>query len=160
MQDEIMEALRLRKQGEWLLSNQLFLKMLESFPDDANLLYQSAWSYDLLGEERKAVPLYEKAIQKGMKEDLEGAYIGLGSTLRTLGEYEKSKAVLEEGFHQFPHNGALVTFLAMTLYNLGEHELAMNHLLRLLANTSRDESITAYQEAIHFYREQLNKTWE
>ncbi|WP_404293822.1 tetratricopeptide repeat protein [Cytobacillus kochii] len=83
MQEEIIEALRLRKEGQWLLSNQRFLKMLESFPDDANLLYQSAWSYDLLGEERKAVPLYEKAIQKGLKDGLEGAYIGLGSTLRT-----------------------------------------------------------------------------
>lgn len=160
MQEEIMEALRLRKQGELLLSNQQFLKMLESFPDDANLLYQSAWSYDLLGEERKAVSLYEKAIQKGLKEGLDGAYIGLGSTLRTLGEYEKSKAVLVEGINLFPDNGALVAFLTMTLYNLEEHELAMNHLLRLLVNTSRDESVTAYRGAIHFYREQLNKTWE
>lgn len=160
MQAEIRAALRLRKQGELLLSNQHFLHLLTEIPDDAYLLYQCAWSYDLLGEERKAVPLYEKAIQQGLREGLEGAYLGLGSTYRTLGEYEKSRTVLEEGLQKFPEDGALLTFLAMTLYNLGEHELAMNHLLKLLADTSKDESVTTYQTAIHFYREHLNKIWE
>ncbi|WP_280512914.1 tetratricopeptide repeat protein [Carnobacterium inhibens] len=53
--------------------------------------YQCAWSYDLLGEEKKAVPFYEQSIKLGLVgEDLEGAYVGLGSTYRTLGGIQKS----------------------------------------------------------------------
>jgi hypothetical protein len=47
----------------------------------------------------------------------------------------------------------------MTLYNLGEYEQSVGTLLKLLAETSTDESICQFKKAIHFYSERLNDTW-
>ncbi|TCP68322.1 tetratricopeptide repeat protein [Baia soyae] len=54
--------------------------------------YVSAWSHDVLCLESEAIPYYERAIELGLskEDDLEGALLGLGSTYRVLGQYEKS----------------------------------------------------------------------
>lgn len=115
----------------------------------------------MLGEESKAVPYYEKAIQGNLKEeDLANAYLGLGSTYRTLGEYESSKHTLEEGLEKFPHNLAIQVFYAMTLFNLNEHERSLELLLKNLATTSSDPQIQKYKNAINFYSDKLNEVWK
>jgi hypothetical protein len=44
---------------------------------------QNAWNFDLLGEESKSDPFYEKAIHLVLSSnELEGALLGLGSTYR------------------------------------------------------------------------------
>ncbi|HYK75005.1 MAG TPA: tetratricopeptide repeat protein, partial [Pseudoneobacillus sp.] len=111
-------------------------------------------------EETEAVPYYENAIQLGLPdEELQGAYLGLGSTYRTLGEYEKSKEVLVKGIELYPNNRALQVFYSMTLYNLKEHASAMELLLKGLIETSSDENILHYKRAIHFYSDKLDQTW-
>ncbi|WP_202079532.1 tetratricopeptide repeat protein [Caldalkalibacillus salinus] len=113
-----------------------------------------------MGLESDAVSYYEKAISQGLSgNDLEGALIGLGSTYRTMGEYEKSKAVLEKGINIFPENRAIQVFYSMTLYNLGHHERSMAFLLKNLGETSNDQDITSYKKAILFYSDKLNTTW-
>lgn len=93
-EEQLAIAIQLRTDNKKLESNQLLLKLVKEYPDDALVNYQCAWSFDVLGEELKAVPYYEKAITQGLSgTDLEGAFLGLGSTYRTLGEYEKSKNV-------------------------------------------------------------------
>ncbi|WP_246321240.1 tetratricopeptide repeat protein [Paenibacillus germinis] len=43
---------------------------------------------------REAVPFYKKSLELGLSgEERQGAYLGLGSTYRTLGMYDHSKIV-------------------------------------------------------------------
>ena len=136
-------------------------KLVEQYPNNALINYQCAWSFDLLGEETSAVPYYEKAIRLGLpKEQLEGAFLGLGSTYRTLGEYEKSKKVLQQGIEQFPNNRALQVFYSMSLYNLNEHSQAMEILLKTLVETTTDQEIIKYKRAIEFYLDKLDEVWK
>ena len=132
-EEQLVRALELRKEDKKKESNHILFKMAEEYPDHAFINYQCAWSFDVLGEESKAVPFYEKAIKQGLSgKDLEGAILGLGSTYRTLGEYEKSEKVLLEGMKLFPTNRAMQVFYTMTLYNLSEHKKAMEFLLKCL----------------------------
>lgn len=157
---ELKKAILLRSEGNLTESNEILEILVKSNPNAAEINYQCAWSFDVLGKEAEAVPYYEKALQLGLDdEDALGALIGLGSTYRTLGSYKKSKAVFESGLARFPDNNALKTFYAMTLYNLGEHVKAMEILLTCLVQTSNDPDITSYKRAIGFYSDKLDKTW-
>ena len=105
MEKELDNAINLRKSGSHKESNELLMKLVKGFPEDASINYQCAWSLDLLGEESKAVPFYENAIKLGLSsKELEGALLGLGSTYRSLGEYEKSKNTFLKGIESFPNN--------------------------------------------------------
>lgn len=161
MKESLDKAIALRKSGKHKESNELLIELVKAFPEEATINYQCAWSFDLLGEESKAVPFYEKAIRLGLSEkELEGALLGLGSTYRTLGEYEKSKVIFQKGRKQFPDNRAIETFYAMTLYNLGEHDKAMELLLNCIIDTTTDKNILAYKKAIAFYSDKLDETWK
>ena len=106
------------------------------------------------------MPFYERAIAGGLSgRDLEGAFVGLGSTYRSLGEYRRAVETLREGLARFPENRAMEVFLAMALYNVGEHREATESLLRTLSETSADEGVSAYKEAIVFYAGRLDETW-
>ena len=154
-------ALQLRKEGKLKESNERLLCLVKESPDNAQLNYQVAWSFDVLGLESKAVPFYEKSITLGLKgEDLEGALLGLGSTYRTLGEYQKSADTFVKGIELFPENHAMKAFYAMTLYNLGRHQEAMELLLKSLAMTSSDKHTQQYKRAIEFYADKLDEVWK
>lgn len=67
--------------------------------------------HDVMGLETEAMPYYEQAIANGLEgESLCGAYIGLGSTYRCIGEYDKAITVLETGLQQFPDNDVMKVF--------------------------------------------------
>ncbi|MFS0688337.1 tetratricopeptide repeat protein [Sporosarcina sp. 179-K 8C2 HS] len=158
--DNLSKAIVLRSEGKLTESNEILQALAKDDPKSAEINYQCAWSFDVLGKEAEAVPYYEKALQLGLNdEDALGATIGLGSTYRTLGRYKKSKAVFESGLARFPENNALKTFYAMTLYNVGEHVEAMEILLACLVQTTNDPDIKSYERAISFYSDKLDKTW-
>lgn len=157
---DLSEAIKLRENGKHNESNQVLLELVQVHAEDPAVNYQCAWSYDLLGEEEKAVPFYKKAIELGLSDkDLEGALLGLGSTYRTLGKYQDSKKILLQGVERFPTNQAMKTFLAMTLYNLKEYGAAMEILLKCLVESTMDQDIQAYKKAIAFYSDKLDETW-
>ena len=160
MKKELDWAIKLRKEGKQKESNELLVKLVKAFPDDAVINYQCAWSFDLLGKESLAVPFYEAAIQLGLsRNELAGALLGLGSTYRTLGDYEKSKVVFLKGMDLYPNNRAIQLFYSMTLYNLKDHKNAMELLLKCLVDTTSDQEILTYKKAIHFYSDKLNTIW-
>lgn len=102
MEKELERAIAIRKSGNHKESNELLMRLVLDFPDNASINYHCAWSFDLLGEESKAVPFYEKSIRLGLAlNELEGALLGLGSTYRTLGEYEKSKETFKKELNRF-----------------------------------------------------------
>ncbi|MEW2523826.1 tetratricopeptide repeat protein [Streptomyces sp. NPDC047071] len=159
--DEILaQAVRLRESGRREEARALLLPLSESHPDDAEIAYQTAWVHDTLGLEAEALPHYLRAIRHpGLTdEDRRGALLGLGSTYRVLGKYPEAVAVLRDAVAEYPDDGALRTFLAMALYNTGQHHDAMALLLNLIATTSRDPEIAAYRPAIEHYAKDLDAT--
>ena len=96
----------------------------------------------------------------GLEEsDLSEAYLGLGSTYRTIGAYQKSKQLYLEALKKFPENKVYPIFLAMTYYNLAEYSQAMELLLRTISEIETDSEIKTYQKAIAFYADKLDQIW-
>ena len=160
-ENEFDRAVRLREEGQLEQAKQLFLSLLGKDEKNPRLHAYCARCYDSLGEERQAVPHYERAIRLGLTgEELAESYLGLGSTYRALGRYTEAEQLFEEAIEQFPNHGALKVFQAMTHYNVGRHEEATGTLLELLASPKPDESIARYWRAIAFYARNLNETYD
>src|SRR5262245_7400875 len=158
--EKFASAVRLREAQKYQEAQELILELHAEFPDDPQVNYQCAWIHDLLGLEREAIPFYEKAVQKGLSGDeLKGALLGMGSTYRCIGDYQKAKETFHRALELFPDRYEYKTFLAMTYYNLGEHAKAMELLLTSLAETSKDEGVLRYQRAIQFYADKLDEIW-
>lgn len=139
----------------------MLLSLAAEDPTNPVILYQCAWTHDSMGLEREAVSFYERAIENGLTGDeLSGAYLGLGSTLRGLGEYERALEILTRGAESFPDHKAIQVFLAMALYNEGRSKDAVSGLLRLLVEISNDQSIADLKCPILTYAEDLDKIWD
>lgn len=158
---KLAEAVQLRNSGDKEGSRRLLLELLKTDPTHAQLLYQCAWTHDSMGLETEAVEYYQRAIQEGLNGgELADAYLGLGSTLRALGEYERALETLEKGIAEFPHKRSLHVFWAMALYNNGRTQEAMTDLIRLLVETTSDREIKQYERAILLYANDLDRKWE
>jgi tetratricopeptide (TPR) repeat protein len=160
LQEKLASAIKLREVEEYEEARQLLLELHSEFPHDPQVNYQCAWIHDLLGLEREAIPFYEKAIQIGLNsDDLKSALLGMGSTYRCIGEYQKSIETFQHALTLFPDSHEFKVFLGMTYYNIGEYAKAMELLLISLADTSSEEGIRHYQRAIRFYSDKLDQTW-
>ena len=163
MREKTEEAARLMADGDQTGAERALLGLLEERPGDARANYLMASLCDQRGQEGRAVPFYRRAVAAPgelPEEDLAGAYLGLGSTYRLLGEYEDSRQTLREGLRRFPTDRALSTFLALTLHNLGEHHEATSILLKNLVETTGDPDIRLYGRALSFYADRLDETFE
>ena len=157
----LIDAAKLREKDLHEEARQILVQLAVEFPTNPVVQYRTACVYDFLGREREAIPYYLAAIKNDLPEpDLRGAYLGLGSTYRTLGQYAESKKILLEGSSRFPDANEMKIFLAMTLYNLGEDHAAVSSLLKLMTKTTFDEKIKEYEPAILFYAQDLNKKWD
>lgn len=164
LQEKLASAIKLRESQNHEEARQLLLELHSEFPEDPQVNYgcklPCAWIHDLLGLEREAIPFYEKAIQAGLNsDDLKSALLGMGSTYRCIGEYQKSIETLQHARTLFPDSHEFKVFLGMAYYNIGEYSTAMDLLLNSLADTSSDEGILRYQHAIRFYSDKLDQTW-
>jgi tetratricopeptide (TPR) repeat protein len=122
--------------------------------------YHYAWTNDKMGRETAAVPYYVAAIENGLSgDDLRGALLGLGSTYRTIGQYDNAVATLQRGMETFPTAPEFPVFLAMALYNTGQAKEGMQMLLKVLAEYNEHPSIQRFRKAIEFYAEDLDKVW-
>jgi tetratricopeptide (TPR) repeat protein len=164
LQERLASAITLRDSENHKEARQLLLELHAEFPEDPQVNYGSvlpcAWIHELLGLEREAIPFYEKAIQTGLADDdLKSALLGLGSTYRCIGEYQKSIETFQHALTLFPNSHEFNVFLGMAYYNTGEHSKAMELLLHSLADTSDDTGILRYRRAIRFYSDKLDQTW-
>ena len=165
--NEIENARSIRQIDE-ATSNQMIenarlklIQLSEQYPESAKIFYECASAHDMLGLEKEAVPFYEKAIALGnlQPDDLRGAYLGLGSTYRCIGMFEKSISVLNEAISQFPGDHSLRVFLALSKYNVKDFEGSIQILLDSLVETSTCENIQRYSRAIRYYRDHLDDTF-
>ncbi len=158
--DLLDEADRLREGGRPEEARERLLALTAEYPDDAEVACRTAWIHDVLGLESEAVPYYERALANPelSAEDRRGTLLGLGSTYRVLGRYGQGVETLRRGVEEFPDDGAMRTFLAMALFNTGEHDEAMRLLLELTAATSQDPYVQQYRRAIEHYAKDLHET--
>lgn len=161
MEDKLSKAIQLRKDNRPDEAITILAELLKLNPNDPNINYQMAWTCDFMGKESEAVPFYEKAIANGLSgEDRKGAMIGLGSTYRCLGEYQKSLRVFDQAVKEFSEDRSLKVFRALTLYNLGQAEDSVRELLVQLLDTTGDQSVKTYEKTLRFYSDKLNETWK
>ncbi len=160
MENKIEQAIALREGGHHKESLKMLLTLSKEF-SSSKLLYQIAVTYDKLGKETLAIPYYKNAIKQGLDNvTLSNAFLGLGSSYRTIGEYNLAKKTLKQAIKQFPRDHSLKVFYAMTLYNLKEFKEAIQLTLTLLAKTSQDENIQHYAKAIAYYAKKLDKKFQ
>lgn len=159
-EDVLSEATLLQERGRFEEARDSLLALAGRFPDDAEVAYRTAAVHDRLGLEREAVAFYERSLRgTGLAdEDRRGALLGLGSTYRVLGRYADAVDTLRAGVRRYPDDGALRTFLAMALFNTGEHHEAIRILLKLLAASSEDAEVRQYRRAIEHYSDDLRAT--
>ena len=160
LKTELAEVIALRKNGQAEEALKILDKLLVEDSQHPDINYQMAWTMDSLGRESEAVPFYEKSIANGLVEDRSGALLGLGSTYRCLGEYEKSIKIFDQAVHEFPENRGLRVFRSLTLYNLGKLEDSFGELLTQLLDTTNDATIRLYDRALRFYSDKLSETWK
>lgn len=168
MQDRLAEAIQLRetgraKQDKTILeeARTLLLDLAATYPNDAEITFQTAVVHDNLGLERESIPFYVQALAQGLSgPSLERALLGLGSTYRGLGDYQKAEEILRRGVKEFPHNRALQAFLAIALYNTQHYKEAIELLLANLMETTSDEKLQYFKRPIVYYAQHLDETWE
>ena len=114
-----------------------------------------AWEHDSAGREQEAVAEYRAAFEAGIDdEDLPGAMLGFGSTLRNVGELEESERVLRQAVTRFPEHAALRVFLAFTRWSDGDAKGAFQELVEALFRTDAP-GMARYQRAIRGYADEL-----
>jgi len=158
--ERLAQASRLREEGELEQARELLLALRAERPDDAQVAVQTAWVHDSLGLEDDAVGHYESAIAGDLPDDdLRGAFLGYGSTLRALGRDDDSDRVLRQGIARFPDFRPLRVFHALTAYNLGRQRDAVEELLRVLVETTSDPEILRYRRSLTAYADDLDRSW-
>lgn len=168
LRDRLSEAIQLREEGrakqdKAILgqARALLLELSAAYPDDAEITYQNAVVCDNLGLEHESVPYYLRALEQGLAgPDLERALLGLGSTYRGLGQYEKSVETLRRGVREFPNNRALQAFLAMALYNSQQYKEAMEIVFTNLLETTTDEKLLYFKRGLAYYSMHLDEVWD
>ena len=146
-------------EGKLELAHEESLKLYENQPDDPEVNYLLARINDRLGKEIDAIPYYIFAIDNGLEEGLLGAYVGLGSTYRSLGKYNEAEQVFKTAKQYFPEAKVLTVFEAMTLYNLGKNNDAVSGLIKLVLDDTTDEEIVKYSRALSFYADNLDAVY-
>jgi tetratricopeptide (TPR) repeat protein len=151
------------KQDQAILSEvrEQLLKLLSDHPNDAEINYQIGIAHDNSGLGREAIPYYERALKLGLSDpDLERCLMGLGSTYRYWGDYQKAVETLRRGMREFPENRAIQVFLAMSLYNGQSYKESVELLITNLIETTSDEKLHYFKRGILAYNENLDETAE
>jgi tetratricopeptide (TPR) repeat protein len=156
----LARAVELRESGRLEEARQLFMELRDVDPDDARVAVQTAWVHDSLGLEEQAVHHYEAALAGRLSdEELRGAFLGLGSTLRALGRDDDSDRVLRQGIERFPDFRPLRVFHALTAYSLGRPRDAVRELIEVLLESTSDPHILRYRRSLAAYAEDLDRGW-
>lgn len=159
--ETIAKARELRKNDELEASQELLLELLAEYPKDAVVLYEVGGAYDVLEEEKSAIPYYDKAIKAGLEgDDLQECYICLGSCYRNVGEFETAVSILKQAEQKFPERNSIKAFLALAQYSDAQEDEAVRILIDLLLKTTEDEDILAFADTLDYYKDNLDEVWD
>jgi tetratricopeptide (TPR) repeat protein len=157
----IARAKELRSEEELEQSQAILLELLEEHADDPLVLFEVGGSFDVLGEERQAIPYYRRAIEGGLEgEDLQECLVCLGSSYRVIGEFQEAVTFLEMAVERFPEDLSGHVFLALAYYSDGREDEAVALLLEILLKTTKDKNILAYADTLDYYKDNLDEIWD
>ena len=115
----------------------------------AKTLLGHAFSHDAAGREAKAIPFYRRAIARGLsRADLRDALIGLGSSLRSVGQTRAAIRTLQKARTLFPRDPAVVLFLALAHASAGQHALALRQVADALLRESKNPLLAPYRKVL------------
>jgi tetratricopeptide (TPR) repeat protein len=122
-------------------------------PEDPIAAFERGGSHDSTGRSDLAVPLYEAALAQGLSGTRRRrATIQLASSLRNLGEHERSIELLEAelaaGHDEL--SGAVRAVLALALTNAGREREAVS-----VALTALSEYLPRYNRSLARYAQEL-----
>lgn len=161
IEETIARAKKLRQEDQLEASQELLLELLAQHPNNPLVLHEVGGSYDVMGEEKQAIPYYQKAIKAGLDgDDLQECLVCLGSSQRNVGDFEDAVTVLEKAVAQFPDNNSGKVFLALAYYSDAREDEAVRLLLELLLETTSDEDILAYADPLDYYKDNLDEVWD
>jgi tetratricopeptide (TPR) repeat protein len=122
---------------------------------DGSEALRRAWEHDSAGREEEAIVEYRAAFAAGAPDDeLLGAMLGFGSTLRNVGELEESERVLRDAVTRFPEHAALRFFLALTRWERDDKAGAWRELVEALFRADAP-GMARYERAIRGYSAEL-----
>ena len=151
----IEEGRRLKQAGHEERAIRHFERLVEQFPEEPRAHAELAYAYDFAGWEEQAVAPYRCALELSLPEErLPGHLLGLGSTLRNVGQIEESVRVLREAVARFPDRADLRVFLAFSLHSAGEPTAALVTLLDLIL-TSPGVDLHGYERAARYYADEI-----
>jgi tetratricopeptide (TPR) repeat protein len=115
-----------------------------------------AFEADSAGREEQALVHYRRAFELGVPdEELVGASLGFGSTLRNVGSFDESVRVLSEAVERFPEHRALRVFLAYALWSAGRQADAMRSMVEALYVGEPAPELERYRRSIEGYADDL-----
>ncbi len=115
-----------------------------------------AFEADTAGREEEALAHYRRAFEVGVPDDeLAGASLGFGSTLRNVGSVDESIRVLSAAVERFPEHRALRVFLAYSLWSAGRQADALRALVAALYVGEPAPELERYRRSIMGYADDL-----
>ncbi|WP_104181730.1 tetratricopeptide repeat protein [Arthrobacter sp. B0490] len=149
LDEELDLILERRDRNDMGPTLEALLPLYAAHCENARVLYEVGGAYDTAGQEEVAEEFYQKALTAGLEGDLlRRCYVQYGSTLRNLGEYEKSLTVFSSARTAFPDSAALGVFEAITLHAAGRSHDTIASLLDLIVAHLSDPDIERYKPAI------------
>lgn len=149
LDDELDRIFAARDRNDMQPTIDALVPLYEAHPESARVLYEVGGAYDTDGQEEVARGFYERALAAGLGGDLlRRCYVQYGSTLRNLGEYEKSLEVFATARDAFPDSPSLGAFEAITLHAAGRSDAAVAALLELVVDVVRTPDVERYEPAL------------
>ncbi len=151
---ELIEAgLRLKRQGNYQAAIEHFRQLNATYPQHARIMFELADSWRALGVPERALPLYRQLIaipkHQGLPlRDVPRLYTQMGASLRLLGEYRESLAVIEEGLRRYPAYRPLRAYRLFALHSAGLHQNAMVEALELMLESLSASRWDTFEEDI------------
>lgn len=154
-EEKVAAGRELAKAGDGAGSIAHFQGLVTEYPDEPRAWYELACSFDREGREEEAVAPYKRALALGLAEpDLQGALLGLGSTLRNVGAFDEAVQLLTDACERFPERADLRVFLAFARQSAGDGNGALATLLNLILE-SPGIDVHGYERAIRYYTDEL-----
>lgn len=123
---------------------------------DARAELERAFAFDTNGDEAEAIPCYRRALELGLGEtETAAAMLGLGSSLRNVGDLEGSVEVLRAACERFPEHRALPVFYAYALWSSDRGGDAMRVLVDTLLAASDAPELVRYTRSLRGYAAEL-----
>lgn len=132
----------------------------QHFPKTPLVDYQIGWTHDVLGRKADALDAYKQSIELGVqgKDRLE-LFIGLSSTLRSLGRYLEALEVIDQACAENPQDLVTKVFRSLVLNNLHRGDEAIGELLNVLLDSTTDCQVRKYARSLEFYSIRLREVF-